>query len=152
MTDKWINATGGDWETGSNWSQGSPPSGGTIALTEVGGSTTPYSVSLSTSPNIVGAALRTSRNATLNVTGGANPDYIGSIINHGTLEATGGAVLVLNLSSLMPNHNVTGYNYGAINVSDTNSKLVIERDTGTRIKNYGTMTASGSADAVFLIR
>jgi hypothetical protein len=162
MTDRWINAAGGSYETAPNWSNGVP--GNEIAVFgQVKGSATPHTVTVDDPGGgfYILVGLQTAANATVDVSAGGqfvvsasagttvtnrgvvdasgagSEGFLGAaghLNNYGTLEASGaGASFGIQGGTMM--------NSGTVDVSGSNAFFSVASGT---LKNLGLMTASGS--------
>lgn len=149
---QWINAAGGAWSNGANWSTGAPPAAGdsaiiglsgsytvtvdvnaTVAWLDVGGATGTQTVSLGSTTLTVDSGATFGPTAALSLSGGALTGA-GLVTIQGTLDWSGGGMTGLGTTRLAPGAS------GAI--SGTAGKTLVAR----RFENAGSLVHSGTGD------
>jgi Bacterial Ig-like domain (group 3)/Divergent InlB B-repeat domain len=123
--DSWVNAAGGAWETGANWSTNAPPTSGQEACIEIALSAP---VLLNSSPTVAGLTLGGSSGAA-------------------ELEANGGRTLTLSGSSTIGDNGVLTNENGTLVIHQTdtltNDGVIAVASSGLQVVGNLTNAADG---------
>jgi Big-like domain-containing protein/List-Bact-rpt repeat protein len=147
--DSWVNAAGGAWETGSNWSTNAPPTSGQYACIEQALSAP---VVLNSSPTIAGLTLGGSSgtaklegNGTLTLAGDS------TIADTGVLTIASGG-LVIHQTGTLTNHGEiipasSGLQFVG-NLANAADGLILSSSAGFYFDGPGTLTNNGELSII----
>lgn len=142
-TVTWINAAGGSWNTGTNWSTGSVPTASDdVVIPDLGTAGVTLTVTISSS--VQATSVTTAENLTLNANQALT--VTGNIaVNGGATIAIGGsAALEFNATVGSSNHQITTNSTGTVAMTggflrQTGTSHSVSFNTGVTVRGYGTI-------------